>query len=290
MAIRESVMIKWSLLAVTALALTSQAHAATIVGVDEQNNLVTFDSANPTTNSSILAITGVTNSIKALDFRPLNNTLYGLGTDRVVYTINTATGAATAVSGPLALNGTEFAFDFNPTIDRLRIVSDANDNYVFDPNSGSLTTATPVFYAMGDRNAGSNPDITALAYTSSTFGAAAGSTQLYGIDTALNTLATQANSAGTLNTVGNIGFNAGSRTSFDIAGSDAFALNGRGLYSVNLATGALTQAGNVDRALFGIAISAVPEPSTWGMMIFGLAGVGASLRRRSKVATRVRFA
>ncbi|KQU49713.1 hypothetical protein ASG67_11410 [Sphingomonas sp. Leaf339] len=276
--------------ALLALTAATSAQAATIFGVDELNNLVTIDSGNPAITTSSRAITGVTNSIQALDFRPLDNMLYGLGTDRVVYTINTATGVASAVSGVLNLTGTEFGFDFNPTIDRLRIVSNSNDNYVFNPNDGSLTTATPVFYAAGDANVGANPDVTALAYTSSTFGAAAASTQLYAIDTALDVLTRQANSAGTLNTVGSLGTNVGARTSFDIAGSDAFALNGRTLYNVNLATGALSQVGLVDRSLFGIAIAAVPEPGTWALMLTGFGLTAFALRRRRGVTTRVRFA
>ncbi|MBJ6121532.1 DUF4394 domain-containing protein [Sphingomonas mollis] len=283
-------MVKTGMAALLALTAATSAQAATIFGVDELNNLVTIDSGNPAITTSSRAITGVTNSIQALDFRPLNNVLYGLGTDRVVYTINTATGVASAVSGVLNLTGTEFGFDFNPTIDRLRIVSNSNDNYVFNPNDGSLTTATPVFYTAGDANVGANPDVTALAYTSSTFGAAAASTQLYAIDTALDVLTRQANSAGTLNTVGSLGTNVGARTSFDIAGTDAFALNGRTLYNVNLTTGALSQVGLVDRSLFGIAIAAVPEPGTWALMLTGFGLTAFALRRRRAITTRVRFA
>ena len=278
-------------LGLAAMFAASGAEAATIVGVDELNNLVFFDSAAPGVTARTVAISGVPESIAALDYRPLNNTLYGLGFDRVIYTINTLTGAATAVSGALDIAGTEFGFDFNPTIDRLRIVSNTNQNYVFNPNDGSLTTATPVAYAAADPNAGANPDVVALAYTSSTFGAAANSTQLYAIDTRQGLLARQANSAGTLDTVGPLGTALGSRTSFDIAGSDAFVQNGRRLYSVNLGSGSLTQVGLTDRALFGIAIAnnAVPETATWATMILGFAVVGAGLRRR-RPTVRVRFA
>lgn len=36
--------------------------------------------------------------------------------------------------------------------------------------------------------------------------------------------------------------------------------------------------------------AAVPEPATWAMMLIGLGAVGYALRRRGKVAIRVRFA
>lgn len=264
------------------MAVAPAANAQSLVyGVDGSNQLVTFNSNAPGTFLSTVQITGVNASIAAVDFRPLNGVLYGLGADKIIYTINPATGAATAASGPLALNGTDFGFDFNPTIDRLRITSNTNENYVFNPNDGSLTTATPVAYPSGDPNFGRDPDIVALAYTSSVFGAAASTTQLYAIDTAFDVLTRQANSAGTLTTVGALGFDLGSRTSFDILGSNALAFNGNTLFNVNLMTGALTAVGNTNRALSGIALSgAVPEPGTWAMMLLGFASIGLAMRRR----------
>ena len=279
--------IKGIAICLAALTVSSGASAATIFGVDENNQLVSFDSATPGTFLSSTAITGVTSSLQGLDFRPLNNVLYGLGSDHVIYTINTMTGAASAVSSALNIMGSEFGFDFNPSIDRLRIVSNTNQNYVFNPNDGSLSTVTPVAYAAGDTNFGKDPDVTGLAYSSAAFG---GSTQLYSIDTANDVLDTQANSAGTLATVGSLGVNLGSRTSFDISGSDAFAFNGTTLYRANLQTGALTSLGNTNRALFGIAIAAVPEPATWAMMLIGFGGIGFAMRRRAKVRTTVSYA
>lgn len=267
------------------LGVAGSAQAATIFGVDENNRLVSFSSSNPGTMLSSVAITGLGASIEAIDFRPFDGMLYGLGLDRVVYRINTGTGAASAITGVLALNGTNFAFDFNPTIDRLRVVSNANDNYVVNPINGSLTVATSVFYAAGDPNMGQNPDVAASAYTSSTFGAPGSSTQLYSIDTALDVLTKQANSAGTLVTVGALGVDLGSRSSFDISGGDAFAFNGNSLYRINLMTGAATNLGSTGRALFGIAIAPVPEPTSWALMIGGFAMVGVLLRRRSTIAS-----
>ncbi|WP_258046706.1 DUF4394 domain-containing protein [Sphingomonas folli] len=272
------------LLACAAMLAPASASAATIFGVDETNRLVTFSSAMPGTFTSSVKITGTNSSIEALDFRPLNGTLYGLGTDRIVYTINTATGVATAASAVLGIEGSVFGFDFNPTIDRVRIVSNTNNNYVYNPNDGALTgapTTAALGYAAGDANAGRDPGVSAAAYTSSSFGAPGTSTQLYVIDTDLDVLAKQNNNGGVLTTVGALGRDLGSRTSFDIAGSEAFAYNGRSLYGVDLATGALSSLGNTPRQLFGIAVAPVPEPATWAMMILGFGAVGYTMRRRT---------
>ena len=43
----------------------------------------------------------------------------------------------------------------------------------------------------------------------------------------------------------------------------------------------------IDRAFVQ---SAVPEPTTWLMMILGFAGIGFSLRRKQHVAARIQFA
>lgn len=40
----------------------------------------------------------------------------------------------------------------------------------------------------------------------------------------------------------------------------------------------------------GAVAGAVPEPATWGMMLFGFGGFGYAMRRRQKVGARIRFA
>jgi len=176
-------------IAVGALALLAAdaAQAARLYGVDGNDNLLSFDSNLPAVFTSSVKISGAT-GILGLDFRPLNGALYALASDRVVYVIDPFTGEAVAQGGPLDLGvgSTHFAFDFNPTIDRLRIITNGQqaNNFVFNPLNFQLTTATSVFYAAGDANAPANLagaiDVIAAAYTTSVFGAPAGTTQLYG--------------------------------------------------------------------------------------------------------------
>jgi hypothetical protein len=63
----------------------------------------------------------------------------------------------------------------------------------------------------------------------------------------------------------------------------AFAGGGAGPYSVT--TRYTLNAPTRGNSLNTIAMAAVPEPATWGLMIAGFGGAGAMLRRRRQVAT-----
>ena len=231
------------------------AQAVPIYGLTTQNDLFFFDTAAPQTVLSAQNITGLRQNefIRGIDFRPANGVLYALGSSNQLYTLNSdpnsqAFGTATAVGGsfaPPSLNGASFGFDFNPAIDRIRVVSDTDRNYVINPNDGSINQVTNLFYPAGDPNAGVNPNVVGSAYTNSFLGTAATSTQLYGIDSGLDILVTQANSAGTLGTVGPLGVSTTNLVGFDIDSTNtAFAALQPGpnslLYTVNLATGTAT--------------------------------------------------
>src|SRR5262249_38507220 len=77
-----------------------------------------------------------------------------------------------------ALNGAGFGVDFNPVPDRLRVVSDTNQNLRINPDNGRVITDT-------DINPGT-PDLVASAYTNNFAGTIA--TTLYGIDAVSNSL------------------------------------------------------------------------------------------------------
>ena len=286
-------MVRTALLLSTFLGALSVS-AATIVGLTTSNQLITFDSATPATASLPVAITGLQagESVLGIDFRPATGALYGLGSTSRLYQINPATGVATQVgsAGAFALSGTSFGFDFNPVVDRIRVVSDADQNLRLNPNDGTLTaTDTILAFAGADANSGANPLVVAAAYFNNVAGAA--TTTLYGIDAALDILATQnPPNNGTLNTVGPLGVNTTSLVGFDIeSGTNlAFAsLTAAGaavsqLYTLNLATGAATLVGTIGGGVTIADISAtltpVPEPAAWGTLAGGL--VLLYLRRR----------
>ena len=277
-----------ALIAGSALAtIATGASAATIFGVDENNRLVSFDSANPGTFVSDIQITGTDATVLALDYRDSDGLIYALGDDFRIYTLDRVSGMAAAITGALNLSGTNFGFDFNTVVDAIRVVSNTDANYVVNTGTGVATRFTDVGYGAGDPNAGANAIVTGNGYIH-------GTPNQFAIDTNLDNLVTQANNAGTLTTVGSLGVAVGPRTSFDI-GFDGvgYLADVNRFYTVNLANGAATQTGTTQRAVFGITavpFGAVPEPSTWMRMLLGFAGIGAGMRRNKVVRTKVAYA
>ncbi|MCA9189160.1 MAG: DUF4394 domain-containing protein [Pirellulaceae bacterium] len=243
--------------------------------------LYVFDSATPAVGATAV-ISGLGNSeqLLAIDYRPLTGELYGLSSGSAIYTIAASTGIATKVGSGFtdALNGGNFGFDFNPVIDRIRIVSDADQNLVAHPDTGNANVATTfaVAYGTGDVNEGAQPNVVHHAYDGVVFGALATSTQLRAIDSNLDILVSQANNAGTLGTIGPLGVDAEDIGGFDIATTgNAFAAMSDGvgsvtstLYSIDLDTGAATSIGAIPYTVWGLAANPVPEPNSLGLLTF----------------------
>ncbi|MDG6078291.1 DUF4394 domain-containing protein [Erythrobacter litoralis] len=277
----------------TALVITlctaSTANAATIVGVDENNNLVTFDSSTPESFDSSTRISGTTATFLALDFRDSDGLLYGLADDLRVYTINMMSGLATAVTDVLNITGSNFGFDFNTVVDAIRVVSNDDSNYVVNPEAGTASQFTDVAYGAGDPNFGTDPQVTGNAYLH-------GTTQQFAIGTNTDSLVMQANNAGTLTTVGSLGREVGPRVGFDIDfDGTAYLSDVSTFHTVDLSTGTATLIGTLERPVFGIAVApamgAVPEPAAWMMMILGFGFVGAAVRgqKRRSVQSKVAY-
>ena len=217
---------------------TSDIYAVTV-----SNNLLRFKSDAPAATTFIGPITGLQSSeqVVAIDVRPTNGQLYALGnvggTGRL-YTINPTTATATLVSvlaadpsdatSPYAaLSGTAFDIDFDPVADRLRVVSDADQNLRVNPANGRVITDNNLGYGASDTNFGANPNIVAAAYSNSFVGAT--STTLFDIDSNLDVFAQQdPPNNGLLRTFGQMtdpsnGFatvNTTEVTGLDIRGSD----------------------------------------------------------------------
>jgi uncharacterized protein DUF4394 len=233
----------------------------TLFGLTCANNLVEFGSGNPGTLARYVAITGMTAgaSMVGIDFRPSDGRLYGVGTDSRVYTIDTLTGAASAVGGAFTpgVSGEHFGLAFSGAQDRLRLSSvEGNQNLSLDPLTGAVASADPdLAFAAGDPNAGGNPAISALAYHET-----GGGSTLYAVDATANALVTVDPAAGGLTTVGDSGVNAYLCSGLDIdTDGTAYASlstdNGSELYTVDLATGAATLLGNIGPAVHSLALA-----------------------------------
>jgi Ca2+-binding RTX toxin-like protein len=155
--------------------------------------------------------------------------------------------------------------DFDPVTDRLRVVSDADQNLSLNPSDGTSAGAGGALaFAPGDPNAGQDPNVAGAAHSNNVAGAS--STTLFGIDFILDALVRQNPATGELTTIGGLGVNPGSKLGFDIAagsGGTAYFVagfpSGSFFHTIDLTTGVATAAGDIPVAdLDGLA--AVPPP------------------------------
>jgi len=264
--------------------------------------LLRFQVTRPGTTSTV-SISGIVagERLVGIDGRPATGQLFGLGVNATadtatLYLLDPQTGAAVAIGtasqiafvdaggNPIDLPNGSWGFDFNPTVDRLRVISSVNGlNFRVNPNTGA-----PVDGDLGGAAgsvAGVNPDgsingpvgvgISGAAYTNNVFGTTV--TTLYTLDSAGNRLFIQnpAN-AGTQTSPLTLTLN-GSPFDFDtVAGFDipsgvnapasgspatgeGFAALGTGttsLYRINLTTGAVASLGVIGSggALEGLVV------------------------------------
>ena len=298
----------FSQLAATGLLLltAASAQAQTAYGLQTSatTSLVTFQVTAPGTLTATTAITGlgIGQTLVGLDSRPNTGQLFALGyaaatTQAQLYILDVVTGALTTVGAALVLNlGTNTArigFDFNPTVDRIRVTGSNNSNFRLNPNNGALAaTDGNLAYATTDANAAQTPGVGAVAYTNSYIGATA--TALYDVDEANSRLTTQnPPNNGVLNTVGGVGLVTLSNSDLDIyfnstTGTNVTYLtvaptvttgnNNSSLYTVNLATGATTLVGGVGPSLtppvtdIALQITRTVPATVTGNLAYALAG------------------
>ena len=147
-----------ALLAVTVSALAAASAGALhasgeLYGLTDDNRLIGFTTADAGEIESSVKVSGLPAgaSLIGIDVRPLDGKLYTVakvGTTGRLYTLAPETGRATFVATlvaagattPIALQGTQFGFDFNPAADALRIVSDTGQNLRALPSSRAAWT------------------------------------------------------------------------------------------------------------------------------------------------------
>ena len=191
-----------SILALAALAPAATAQTifglGTITGSNFRNEpvgsqgLIRIDPATGASNTlAPVRITGVAagQTLVGIDFRPADNLLYALGYNATtagnnaqLYILdpglNTVSPVGSAIRLELGGASERIGFDFNPTVDRIRVVSTNDANYRLNPTTGGIAgTDGALNYAGGNP---ANPGISTVAYTNSFVGSV--STTLYDID------------------------------------------------------------------------------------------------------------
>jgi hypothetical protein len=237
-----------------------------------------------------------------------------------LYTANQATGALTSVGGALSNVG-DLASNATTLFG---VTLNDNNLVTIDPATGLISASIAVTGTRSGQItsiAFSSLTNTLYGNTTNGFGATSGD-ELYSIDIATGVasfigsigfnevFALATDTSGALFGISNISdefiridSSTGSGTLissvaatgwFDMAArpednvmflSDAF---GASLYTINTTTGATTLVGPYGTSgnIAGLAFlgGAVPEPATWGMMLFGFGLIGTMLRRRRAVA------
>lgn len=251
------------------------------------NQLISFNAGKPGKLLFQKKLTGLQPGevVSGIDYRVAKGQLYALGSTGRIYRVDTPTATATMVGpGPLAVlpYGTEVGFDFNPTVDRIRIVGSTGLNMRAHPDTGAAVDGdantagiqpdTKLTYAMGDAHAGKVPQIGAAAYTYNKDNDKI--TTNYAIDAAMGVLVTQGTlegkvpsvspNTGQLFTVGALGTGRLTRVSFDIAdvSGDAYMAaekpgqTSTSWYQIDLRTGKATSLGaiGINESVVGVAI------------------------------------
>lgn len=213
-------------IALVAIVLVApSAWGTAIFALTTSNELMVVDSEVPQDILSIKLVTGLNAGEKLLgiDVRPINGQLYAISDGPRLFTIDPNTAVATLVASlapdptdttdPFSsLNGARFSIDFDPVADRLRVVSDTEQNLRINPTNGLVITDSPLAYTV----AGGNPSIGGIAYSNNVAGAT--STTLFDIDDdAFQIVVQNPPDAGTLTLSAPFGVTNATHVGFDIA-------------------------------------------------------------------------
>jgi hypothetical protein len=271
-----------------ALVFAPAAAADPAAGITGTTELVLFDTANPAglTSRPITGLQTDTEKVVGLDMRPATGQLFaitvptGSAANALIrsYFVDPATAAATFVGSiPSTVPGaadTPTGVDFNPVVDRLRVVNANSENFRINPNNAALagddtnltfnSPATgPVTAIAYDRNVAPGPPGTIAP--PGTF------TTLYGIDVGADRLVTIGGisadepggpNGGVVRSAGRLAVDVDntSDAGFDIAANgSAFAsltVGGQpGLYRIALAGGTATPIGALPAEVRSLTIT-----------------------------------
>lgn len=252
--------------------------------VTADHQLIRFNGGQPQRILSQKALQGLKpgEKVLGLDFRVARNQLYLLASSGQLYRVKPEQAQLEPLGAPVPLpaEGGQWGFDFNPTVDRIRVVHEGGANLRRHPETGAAVDGNPsaegvqddgaLAFDAADPNAGRKPRIGAAGYTYNQQDEKL--TTNYAIELAQGLLVTQGTkegaspavspNTGRLFTVGRLGVQA-ARVQFDISDVRNAAYisvdetAGDALYRVDLTTGQATRIARIGTGglqLLGLAI------------------------------------
>jgi hypothetical protein len=258
-------------------ATKARSHVLWLLTQDQQ--LIKVESHAPSRVMARVRVQGLApdEQLRAIDFRVARGQLYGLSNQGRLHVIDPVSGRSTALPQPLGqpFEANDADIDFNPAVDRIRIVNRGGQNLRGHPDTGVAVAVDPqLAYASGDTQSGRVPCIQGAGYTYNKRDEKL--TTNYAIDACSASLVTQGSvegreptvspSTGQLFTVGSLGLSAPlGLVSFDIADIDnaayllaAPAGQRQTLYRVDLTSGQARAVGAIARS--GAILSLAIEP------------------------------
>lgn len=261
--------------------------AEKVWAVTATHQLIAFNAGQPRRILERKPLTGLTfgESIVGIDFRVARGVLYALADSGRLYTLDTASGALKAVGAPPPQwpgRGSVYGMDFNPAVDRIRVVTEAGRNLRLHPDTNAMVDFDPVTegvqpdpdvaFDSSDPNAGKRPALVGAAYTYNKRDDKL--TTNFALDRTTGALLTQGSREGQANavhpntgrlfTVGSLGLASFEDAAFDIADASNKALAAirttadsmTRLYTIDLVGGRATLVGTIGEggALRGMAI------------------------------------
>ena len=200
-----------------------------VVGLTQEGKLIRFDEDRPWKAREVGKVRGLKGDTRlvGIDYRPATGNdgsrgvLYGVGEAGGVYTVDDRSGWAMKRSQlSVPLEGKSFGVDFNPVVDRLRIVSDTGQNLRdnVDADNDTLVDGRLTYPAAPPAQPMPTPamGVAGAAYTNNDADPSTGTT-LFDLDAMLDQTVIQAPAnAGLLSATGKLGVDAGTAVGADI--------------------------------------------------------------------------
>ena len=234
------------LMAVTA----APAGAATLWALDAAGGLARIDSDSRRAMPAMM-VKGADGAVLSVALRPANGKLYGLTATGQLVTIDPATAMATQVAklDKMLEMGPRTTINFNPVVDRLRVVSSNGGNWRIHPDTGAVTVDGALKYAADSAYSDAKPMVTTGAYSNHFAGTK--ETALYTIDSKLGMMNVQMPpNDGVQQPRGRLNVAVPANAGFDIladgqGGNTGWVVAGGALHSIDIKTGQVMTLGRI---------------------------------------------